>query len=65
MPQTQPNLVIDSGAPPSGWVDYITKLPLAKLERVKSKNNQIIEEEADDNLKKPNTNNKQQQPAAE
>jgi len=58
MPQAQPNLVIDSGAPPSGWVDYITKLPLAKLERVKSNNNKIIEEEADDTLKKPNTNKK-------
>ena len=55
MPITQPNLVIDSGAPPSGWIDYITKLPLAKLERVKSNNNKIIEEEADDTLKKPYT----------
>jgi hypothetical protein len=63
MPQNQPKLTIDSGAPPSGWIDYITKLPLAKLERVKSKNNQIIEEEPDDNLKKPITN--KQKPAAE
>ncbi len=58
MPQAQQNLVIDSGAPPSGWVDYITKLPLAKLERVKSNNNKIVEEEADDTLKKPNANKK-------
>jgi hypothetical protein len=57
MPQTQQKLVIDSGAPPSGWIDYITKLPLAKLERVKSNNNKIIEED-DDTLKKPNTNKK-------
>jgi hypothetical protein len=55
MPQTSQNLVIDSGAPPSGWIDYITKLPLAKLERVKSNNNKITEEEADDTVKKPIT----------
>ena len=28
--------MVESGAPPSGWIDYITKLPLAKLERVQS-----------------------------
>ena len=26
-----------SGAPPSGWVDYITKLPIAKYDRGKPK----------------------------